>query len=57
MEVLGNDGIPSQNMMLANGSYAIAAYAALPQDTLEWLLSTVSSHFETHPALPDALVG
>ena len=57
MEYLHKDAVDTQQFasaMLANGSFTIAAHAALPQDTLDWL-STVSKT-PTH-CLPVSLVG
>ena len=59
MEYLHKDAIDTTTFaqsMLANGSYSIAAHAALPQDTLEWL-STTSITSKPHPTLPVSLVG
>ena len=59
MEYLHKDAVdttPFAQAMLNNGSYSIAAHAALPKDTLDWLTTTSDSSI-TQPTHPVSLVG
>ena len=52
MEYLHKDAVDTQQFasaMLNHGSFTIAAHAALPQATLDWLSTVKSTPTQSHP--------